>query len=98
MSIQEIGFVILDMVELFVSTNHYDLKSKATHTELLEDIFKVLCSLMRRNQPVPFIAHLYFSIRSFVDKFSNSFFGKSSRGFGYCASKTFTALKMVVLL
>jgi hypothetical protein len=84
--IQEVGFVILDIVELFVSVFHNDLKSKSNYAAVLEEIFGVLCSLLRKNQPIPFISHLYFSIRSFLDKFSNSFFGKSSRGFGYCAS------------
>eukprot|EP00026_Physarum_polycephalum_P000226 Phypoly_transcript_00226.p1 GENE.Phypoly_transcript_00226~~Phypoly_transcript_00226.p1 ORF type:complete len:1906 (-),score=310.18 Phypoly_transcript_00226:3-5720(-) len=82
----EVGFVILDMVELFISVFHNDLKSKSNYAVVLEDIFGVLCSLMRKNQPIPFISHLYSSIRSFLDKFSNSFFGKSSRGFGYCAN------------
>ena len=73
------------MAELFVTVFHNDLKSKSNYAAVLEEIFGVLSSLMRKNQPIPFISHLYYSIRSFLDKFSNSFFGKSSRGFGYCA-------------
>lgn len=90
--VQEVGFVILDIIEQFISAHQRDLKSKPTHAEMLEQIFSALCVLLRRSLPLPFIPHLYASIRIFLEKFSNSFFGKSARGFGYCASTSFSFL------
>ncbi|KAF2071777.1 hypothetical protein CYY_006905 [Polysphondylium violaceum] len=69
----EVGSVILDIADEFMYEYERDLKNSHSF-DVLEKIFNILNSLLKKNQPVLLIPKLYATLRQFIFKFPKTIF------------------------
>ncbi|KAM9965179.1 hypothetical protein ACTFIW_004986 [Dictyostelium discoideum] len=69
----EVGSVVLDVVDEFMC--EYDRDLKTTHYfDVIEKIFNLLHSMLKKNQPVQLVPKLYATLRQFIYRFPKILF------------------------
>ncbi|KYQ91596.1 DOCK family protein [Tieghemostelium lacteum] len=69
----EISSIILDVTDDFMYEYERDLKTNV-YSDVLERIFQLLNTMMKKNQPLNIITKLYSTLRQFIFKFSKTVF------------------------
>ncbi|KAK5577362.1 hypothetical protein RB653_002303 [Dictyostelium firmibasis] len=69
----EVGSVVLDVVDEFMCEYDRDLKT-SHYFDVIEKIFNLLHSMLKKNQPVQLVPKLYATLRQFIYRFPKILF------------------------
>lgn len=77
----EIAFVVLKLIRMFIECKHSDLSAKQPNT-LMNNVFQTLISLLGRKQSIEFILEAFEVLKHIIITFSDHFFRSNT---SYCS-------------